>query len=442
MNGASASGGPANGGPELDAAARVTAAEQVTGASATGGLANGASVPVADGAAGLELDAAARMMAAEQVNGASANVVTANGASAPAVDGAARPPVAASGCAVMTDDACVRDSIDGDVSEPDSAPPVALPPELDPLAPAGPSLRERVAQLGFLFLTLAARISPVAHQWARVRAGFAELGPLPLVAALVPALGSVAAMMLAWRGLLAALGSPLALRSAARVFFVSQLGKYLPGSVWPVVAQMQLGRAHRIPRARSAAAAALAMLVSLATALVLAATTLPVAGGGGAGYLWAFAVVPLLLAGLHPRVANPVLRTLFRITRRPPIEPLSGAAFGRTAGRNLAGWVMAGLHIWILAVALGAPVLRTLLLAIGGYAFAWSVGFIIVFAPAGAGVRELILVAALQPVLDPGKATVVALASRLVTIVADLVAAALIVRDGVGPAGASVAEVG
>ena len=28
---------------------------------------------------------------------------------------------------------------------------------------------------------------------------------------------------------------------AAGVFFVSQLGKYLPGSVWPVLAQMQFG---------------------------------------------------------------------------------------------------------------------------------------------------------------------------------------------------------
>ncbi|MFD0631332.1 lysylphosphatidylglycerol synthase domain-containing protein [Catenulispora yoronensis] len=139
--------------------------------------------------------------------------------------------------------------------------------------------------------------------------------------------------------------------------------------------------------------------------------------------------MPVLLAGLHPRVANPLLRTLFRLTRRPPIEPLTGATLVRTAARGFAGWVAAGLHIWVLAVALGAPAWHTLLLAIGGYAFAWSVGFIIVFAPAGAGVRELILVAALQPVLDPGKATVVALASRLVTIVADLVAAGICARE-------------
>jgi hypothetical protein len=307
----------------------------------------------------------------------------------------------------------------------------------DPIAALPPTTtrRAQLVRLAFLALTLAAGGYAVARQWTRVRAGFEDLGPLPLAGALLPALGSVTAMMLAWRGLLASLGSPLGLRAAARMFFTSQLGKYLPGSVWPVVAQMQLGRAHRIPRARSAAAAALAMLVSLVTALLLAAATLPAAGGAkAAGYRWAFAVVPILVAGLHPRVANPVLRAVFRLTRRPEIEPLTAATIGWTALRSLVGWLLAGLHIWILAVALGAPPLRAFLLAAGGYAFAWSVGFVIVFAPAGAGVRELILVAALQPVLDPGKATVVALASRLVTIVADLVAAAVTAREGGSPA--------
>lgn len=294
-----------------------------------------------------------------------------------------------------------------------------------------PHRRAQAARLAFLALTLAAGAYAVARQWGRVRAGFEELGPLPLVIALLPALASVGAMMLAWRGLLGSLGSPLRPRPAARIFFTSQLGKYLPGSVWPVVAQMQLGRAYRIPRARSAAAAALAMLVSLVTALVLAAVTLSVAGGArAAGYWWAFAAVPVLLAGLHPRVANPALKTIFRVTRRPAIEPLTGATIRETAGRSLVGWLFAGAHIWVLAVALGADPWRALLLGVGGYAFAWSVGFLIVFAPAGAGVRELILVAALQPVLDSGEATVVALASRLVTIVADLVAAALTARGG------------
>jgi hypothetical protein len=356
---------------------------------------------------------------------------------------AARPTNSAAG----SDSGSGSGSHSGSGSGPDTAPPAESPLEAaaEPLvevieaaeaAAVRPNRRAQAARLAFLALTLAAGAYAVAKQWGRVREGFEDLGPLPLIIALLPALASVSAMMLAWRGLLGSLGSPLRLRPAARIFFTSQLGKYLPGSVWPVVAQMQLGRAYRIPRARSAAAAALAMLVSLVTALVLAAATLSVAGGArSAGYWWAFAAVPVLLAGLHPRVANPALKTIFRVTRRPAIEPLTGETIRKTAGRSLVGWLLAGAHIWVLAVALGAAPWRTLLLGIGGYAFAWSVGFLIVFAPAGAGVREIILVAALQPVLDPGKATVVALASRLVTIVADLVAAAVTAREGGAPRG-------
>ena len=40
---------------------------------------------------------------------------------------------------------------------------------------------------------------------------------------------------------------------AARLFFVTQLGKYLPGAVWPVLAQMRIGREHGDPAAADGA---------------------------------------------------------------------------------------------------------------------------------------------------------------------------------------------
>ncbi len=48
------------------------------------------------------------------------------------------------------------------------------------------------------------------------------------------------------------LGSPLPPAGSLRVFFLGQLGKYVPGSVWPAVAQMELGRdygCHSVSRA-------------------------------------------------------------------------------------------------------------------------------------------------------------------------------------------------
>ena len=55
--------------------------------------------------------------------------------------------------------------------------------------------------------------------------------------------------MLAWRALLADLGSPLPVRVAMRVLFLGQLAKYLPGStVWAVVAQTELAHDYDVPR--------------------------------------------------------------------------------------------------------------------------------------------------------------------------------------------------
>ena len=76
--------------------------------------------------------------------------------------------------------------------------------------------------------------------------------------------------------------------------------------MWPVLAQMELGNAYRVPRHRSASASVLTMLVSLLTGLLAALVTLPFVAGATA-YLWAFLAIPCLLACLHPRVLNAVV---------------------------------------------------------------------------------------------------------------------------------------
>jgi len=279
----------------------------------------------------------------------------------------------------------------------------------------------------------------VADEWSQVRAGFADLGFGIVAAAFGVVLVALLVTMQMWRSLMTSSGSRVSFPAASRIFFVGQVGKYLPGAVWPVLAQMELGQAQRIPRRRSATVAVLALLVSLSAGLLTAAAA--TAGSVTAQYGWAFLAVPVLLVGLHPRVLNPLIDRLLRLARRPPMEvPLSGRAIVIATGWAVLSWVLNGLHVYLLASHLGSASARTALLAIGGYAFAWCVGFLVVFAPAGAGVREVVLVASLSPVLSVGKATAVALASRLITTVADLVSAGLAGWFGRGRAQAPVEE--
>jgi hypothetical protein len=212
---------------------------------------------------------------------------------------------------------------------------------------------------------------------------------------------------------------------AGRILFIGQLGKYIPGSVWPVLAQMELGARAKVPRPRSASASILTMLLSLLTGLLVAAVTLPFAQHNQQ-YLWVFVVVPVIAVCLHPRVLNPLLNKLFTVIKRPLLEqPLTGRVLAHALAWSFTAWLFNGLQIWILAEKFGAPVGKTILLALGGYAFAWCAGFVFVIAPAGGGVRDSLLFASLAPVIGSSPALAVMLVSRAVNTISDLLVAGI-----------------
>jgi hypothetical protein len=292
-----------------------------------------------------------------------------------------------------------------------------------------------MVRLAFVVVAVALGGYALARRWDRVGPALIDIGAPTAAGALVAVAAGLLATMQVWRGLLAGLGSPLPLAAAARIFFIGQLGKYIPGSMWPILAQMDLAAPYRVPRRRSATAALLTMLICLCAGLVAALTTLPLFVGrstveesvsGRAGYGWVFGAAPVLLVLLHPRLLNPVLRRLSRLVRRPaPEQPLAGRVIVTALGWALLSWVLLGAHVWLLATRLGAPTAATLPLAVGGFAFAWSAGFLVVIAPAGAGVRDLLLIATLSPVLSVGPATAVTLVSRAAMTGGDLLLAGL-----------------
>ena len=110
----------------------------------------------------------------------------------------------------------------------------------------------RLVRYGFVVVTVALGGYAIASDWRNIGPELGKIGLPASLAALVITLMALVASMWAWRVLLAGLGSPLKFSAAARVMFVGQLGKYLPGSVWPVLVQMEMGTAYQVPRARAA----------------------------------------------------------------------------------------------------------------------------------------------------------------------------------------------
>jgi uncharacterized membrane protein YbhN (UPF0104 family) len=285
----------------------------------------------------------------------------------------------------------------------------------------------RLLRWALAALAVALLVVALVRQGPAVVQALRNLDAWSVAAAAAAVLVALMMNMLSWHALLAGMGSRLPIPAAARLYFLAQLGKYLPGSVWPLLAQMELGREHRMPAARSAAAAGLNLILNLTTGIVLGLVGLALSGSGGLeGYRWVLLLLPLLLALLHPAVLNRCTAIALRLLRRPVVQTrVTAPALLQAIGWSAAMWIALGLSTAALAHGVGAPGGRLLLLSTGAYAVAWVIGFVVVFAPAGAGPREIVLVVLLAPVLPQPAALAVALVSRALGIMGDLFVAAV-----------------
>lgn len=291
-----------------------------------------------------------------------------------------------------------------------------------------------VLQAIILIAALVACALALADQWPSISSRLHRIGPDPVVGALALAgVANISAMM-SWRAILVDLGSPLPRRAAARIFFLSSIGKYLPGSVWPYMAQMEMGRKYDIPRPRSAAASILAVLVSLTIGLLIAAATIPWTSASAMRTYWpVFLAVPVLLAALHPAVIERLVGFALRVLKRPPLDQrVSWSGLAVSSAWTVLTWVAYGFQVWILCDAVAKLGPRAPIECIGAYALAWCAGFLVVIAPAGAGIREVALTASLSAIMPAPAALTVALVSRAVTTVGDFGAAAVGAFLGVG----------
>ncbi len=283
--------------------------------------------------------------------------------------------------------------------------------------------RNRWVRAGLLVAVVGLAVWGLASQWTQVQAALDKLDGWDMAWAGLCVLAGLGCMMMAWRTLLADLGSPLSLPAGTRVMFIGQLGKYVPGAVWALAAQVELARDFAVPRRRSVTASLLGMATTLVVGLVVAGLTLPLTSSGAVRkYWWVLAVTPLAVACLYPKFVKFCLDLVLRVARRERLEkPVSLRGMGRALGWTFAGWACYGLHAWFLisqfARGSGPHVLA---LSFGAYALAWAAGFVIVFFPGGLGPREAALIAVLSPVMPAASALVVALASRMVMTIGDL----------------------
>lgn len=238
-------------------------------------------------------------------------------------------------------------------------------------------------------------------------------------------LGGFVASAALWGRMVRELGGPsLPIPRAASIYFTSNLGRYVPGKIWQLAGVAYLARRAGVTAPLATASAVLVQAVSLAGAALVGAWALIATPGVASGWgKWIVAGVVLAVAvAMMPPVFRRMMGIWFRLagTDDPGLRPES--SFGpRWVLLFACNWIVYGAAFWLMAASFGV---QGSPLALGtAFAAAYVLGYAMVFAPAGIGVREGFLIAFLQPVTGSGAATATAILARFWMTVLELVPA-------------------
>lgn len=310
-----------------------------------------------------------------------------------------------------------------------------------PLArlPGGASLWVSLLSFGFLLAALVGhgqqmlRLSLDGQGWWWLLLGVG----VSLLSLLANGLGL--AVVLRWLALRPHWGALVSL------YLRTNLRKYLPGGIWHLTARLQALRAGDGPL-QAPAGLGLALVAVLLDPLVAAAAALALTlAGGWQGGLVLLAPLPLLL--LWPRWLMPLLRRLeLRQARRLAVagdlDPAGADALPPALSTALGGYPLGPLLAQLAFVLIRFAGFACCVLAfdqqlnlgwptwLAGFALAWTLGLVVPGAPGGLGVFEAALLLRLGGALPEAPLLAIALSYRLVTTVADLLAAALVQLDG------------
>jgi hypothetical protein len=214
-----------------------------------------------------------------------------------------------------------------------------------------------------------------------------------------------------WR----AAGADLGLGQAVYTYNMSQLPKYIPGGIWPYVSRVGMARALSLEMPRIWRGLALETAMLLGGAVVLAALAFD------AGALLPALGVAVPGAWIAPARAGALVLMGAGAAVAAGRVPHRGA-LARAVVLTLWAWALIVLSFHAVVVGLAGPSVALVPTA-GLFAFAWTLGFVAFFSPAGIGVREVLLGIGLAGVGPPALVAAIVVGHRLVYFAADVLCA-------------------
>lgn len=210
-----------------------------------------------------------------------------------------------------------------------------------------------------------------------------------------------------WGQILRHLHLPMPWRWVFKVYGLSQLARYLPSNVLQLASRQAMSQAAGLPA------------WPLAKSAVLELGLLASVGG-----LFAALLIPASANDLQPPIALNLLGLVVFIGLVGVMTGVVGRIFSRALAQTVlidVAFLWGGGTAFFLILRQVAPSVTPslYLVIVGAYVIAWLIGLLTPGAPAGIGIREVVLYALLSPVADMPTILMAVVLGRMTTVSGD-----------------------
>lgn len=219
-----------------------------------------------------------------------------------------------------------------------------------------------------------------------------------------------------WRMLLRSYGDYISFADAYRIYFRSNLGKYLPGKVWQLAGMVVLCREIGIRPAKSLPASLYNTGIAALSGILLFMLTVPAQISPSIDRIWltVAAVAVVLLLTAFPDILTWFMNRALRMLGKEEIEQRIGRpVLLCTIAAYIVAWLVFGWGFLAFLKFLGLAEGMQYMRAAGVFSGAISIGFVAFFAPGGIGVREGVMVFLLESSYPLATALFISIAARL-----------------------------
>ena len=298
-----------------------------------------------------------------------------------------------------------------------------------PSSSLGKSVLVKICKLTAFAAVLAFVGRELVMRLMSVRWGEIELSGPFLALAFVAAIVAKFTRVFSLRAILRCFSRPPDLFSMMAIAWLPQIGKYVPGKVASVVGSVWLLRRKGVSSPAAIGSVfvvdGIGILVGLGLAIPLTLWA-PVRQSLPAAWLWSLGLLGVVLVCLHPKVFGALGNFVLRKLKRQELRSLpSLRQYAGPAALILVQFSALGIALWCTGRSLATPPIAHIPLFVSAVSLAGTVGFLALFAPAGLGVREAILLVILGPVFGSSTAALVVVALRLVLTTVEVLLAAV-----------------